>query len=74
MLEQTITPNPARMAALGLSSREAEILLAAAHGLTETAIGERLAVSPRTVNKHLEHIYRRLEVTGRRQAVAVAFS
>ena len=74
VLEQTITPNPARMAALGLSSREAEILLAAAHGLTETAIGERLAVSPRTVNKHLEHIYRRLEVTGRRQAVAVAFS
>ena len=73
-LEQTITPNAARMAALGLTSREAEILLAAAHGLTETAIGDRLAVSPRTVNKHLEHIYRRLEVTGRRQAVAVAFS
>jgi DNA-binding CsgD family transcriptional regulator len=73
-LEQTIALNPARMEALGLSSREGDILLAAAHGLAEITIGERFAISSRTVNKHLEHIYRKLEVTGRREAVAVAFS
>jgi DNA-binding CsgD family transcriptional regulator len=73
-LAQTITPSPARMAAFGLTSREGEILLAAAHGLAETAIAARLAISPRTVNKHLEHVYRKLEVTGRRQAVAAAFA
>jgi DNA-binding CsgD family transcriptional regulator len=73
-LQQTITPTPTRMAALGLTSREGEILLAAADGLTETAIASRLDIAPRTVNKHLENIYRKLDVSDRRQAVAVAFT
>jgi DNA-binding CsgD family transcriptional regulator len=73
-LEQTIAPSRARTAALGLTAREGEILLAAADGLLETAIARRLAIAPRTVNKHLENIYRKLDVTDRRQAVAVAFA
>lgn len=73
-LEQAIACHPSRMAALGLTSREGQILLAAAHGLAEAAIARQLAITPRTVNKHLENIYRKLDVTGRRQAIAVAFA
>ena len=53
-LEQAIAPSRARAAALGLTKREGEILLAAADGLLETAIARRLAITPRTVNKHPE--------------------
>ena len=35
-------------------------------------IGLRLSVSPRTVHKHLEHIYRKLGVTDRLAAVVAA--
>jgi DNA-binding CsgD family transcriptional regulator len=73
-LEQTIIPNRARIAALGLTSREGEILRAAADGLPETAIARRLEIAPRTVDKHLENIYRKLDVSDRRQAVAAAFT
>ena len=73
-LEQTIAPSAARMAALGLTAREGEILLAAAQGLAEAGIAQRFAVTTRTVDKHLEHKYRKLDVTGRRQAVAAAFA
>jgi DNA-binding CsgD family transcriptional regulator len=73
-LTQMITLSPERLAALGLTSREGEILRAAADGLAESAIAARLAVSQRTVNTHLEHIYRKLGATGRRQAVAAAFA
>jgi DNA-binding CsgD family transcriptional regulator len=38
------------------------------------AIAGAVAITPRTVNKHLEHVYRKLEVTDRRQAVAAAFA
>ncbi|HSS30759.1 MAG TPA: helix-turn-helix transcriptional regulator, partial [Nitrospiraceae bacterium] len=61
-------------AADSLTPREREVLQWLAGGKTDRDIGDILGISPRTVHKHLEHIYRRLEVTGRRQAVAVAFS
>ena len=73
-LEQTIAPNPTRIAALGLTSREDEILLTAAQGLPEVDIARRLGIAPRTVNKHIEHIYRKLEVNDRRQAIAAALA
>ena len=39
-------------------------------GRTNVAIAHTLEVSPRTVAKHLEHIYRKLEVTSRTAAVS----
>jgi DNA-binding NarL/FixJ family response regulator len=43
-------------------------------GLLAATIARRLGISPRTVNKHLENIYRKLSVRDRLTAVAVAQS
>jgi DNA-binding CsgD family transcriptional regulator len=53
-----------------LSSREREVALLAANGLTSRAIAERLYVSKRTVDNHLQRIYTKLGVTGRHQLAA----
>jgi DNA-binding CsgD family transcriptional regulator/tetratricopeptide (TPR) repeat protein len=50
-----------------LSSREHEVALLAANGLTSRAIAERLYVSKRTVDNHLQRIYTKLGVAGRHQ-------
>lgn len=57
---------------LGLTVREAEILMWVAHGKTNRDVGEILGSSPRTVNKHLEHIFEKLGVATRAAAVATA--
>lgn len=53
-----------------LTSRETEILGLVAAGRTNVAIAHALTVSPRTIAKHLEHIYRKLGVPGRAAAVS----
>jgi DNA-binding CsgD family transcriptional regulator len=50
-----------------LSRRELEIAALAAEGLSARAIGERLVVSVRTVENHLQHVYTKLGVAGRQQ-------
>jgi DNA-binding CsgD family transcriptional regulator len=52
-----------------LTGREMQVLDLAAAGRTNVAIARAIDVSPRTVAKHLEHIYRKLGVTGRAAAV-----
>ncbi|MCW2500544.1 MAG: liaR5 [Frankiales bacterium] len=53
-----------------LTQRELEVLGLVAEGRTNQAIAHALEVSPRTVAKHLEHAYRKLDVSCRVQAVA----
>jgi DNA-binding CsgD family transcriptional regulator len=53
-----------------LTAREEQVLRLVADGLTDAAIGHRLGCSPRTVDKHLEHIYRSLGVSCRTAAIA----
>ncbi len=55
-----------------LSEREIEILRLAAQGLTNKAIGRQLNLSERTVQGHLAHIYGKLSVTSRTEAVTEA--
>lgn len=55
-----------------LSEREQEVLELAAHGLTNRAIGARLAISDRTVQGHLANVYAKLQVNTRTEAVAKA--
>lgn len=55
-----------------LTARQEQVLRLVADGLTDAAIGHRLGCSPRTVDKHLEHIYRKLGVSCRSAAVAAA--
>ncbi|MBV9854548.1 MAG: helix-turn-helix transcriptional regulator [Streptosporangiaceae bacterium] len=57
-----------------LTDREMHVLRLAALGRTNTAIAHALDVSPRTVAKHLEHIYRKLDVSSRASAVFTALA
>jgi DNA-binding CsgD family transcriptional regulator len=52
-------------AAAPLSGREREIVLLAATGMASKDIADRLYLSVRTVNNHLQHAYAKLGVTSR---------
>jgi DNA-binding CsgD family transcriptional regulator len=55
-----------------LTGRELDVLTLAAEGLTGRKIAEQLSISSATVKTHLEHVYRKLEVSDRTAAVAHA--
>lgn len=57
---------------LPITEREAEVLLWIARGKTNREIGTILTMSPRTVNKHLEQIFRKLNVENRTTAAVIA--
>ncbi|MEV6603058.1 LuxR C-terminal-related transcriptional regulator [Kutzneria sp. NPDC051319] len=52
-----------------LTDRQREVLGLLGAGLTARAIAHRLDLSPRTVGKHLERVYRRLGTSDRLTAV-----
>ncbi len=56
----------------GLTRREAEVLLWVSYGKTNKTVSEILGISPRTVNKHLEQVFRKLGVETRAAATAIA--
>ena len=66
-------PPPSRALLERLTEREREILRLLASGLTNTAIGERLALAEGTVRNHVSTILAKLEVADRAQATAVAW-
>ena len=57
---------------LGLTQRESEVLALMVAGLSNRAIAARLVVSEETVKTHSRGIYRKLAVSDRAGAVAVA--
>ncbi len=59
-------------AALPVTPREREVLSWLAAGKTDKDIGQILGMSPRTVQKHLQHIYEKLGVETRTAAVVRA--
>ncbi|MFP5391310.1 MAG: response regulator [Gammaproteobacteria bacterium] len=59
---------------LRLTQREAEVLNWVIKGKTNRDIGEILGMSPRTVNKHLEHVFDKLGVETRTAAAAQAMN
>jgi DNA-binding NarL/FixJ family response regulator/tetratricopeptide (TPR) repeat protein len=64
--EGAATPGLIRVvAASPLSSREREIVMFAAQGMSSKDIAGRLYLSVRTVNNHLQHAYTKLGVTSR---------
>ena len=64
----------ATMQALGLTLRESEVLYWVVKGKTNRDIGDILGTSPRTVTKHLEHVFEKLGVETRTAAAALALS
>jgi DNA-binding CsgD family transcriptional regulator len=61
-----------RLATASLTPREAEVLSWVAKGKTNRDVGDILGLSPRTVNKHLEHVFEKLGVETRAAAAALA--
>ncbi|PWQ97779.1 DNA-binding response regulator [Leucothrix arctica] len=57
-----------------LTEREAEVLFWLSRGKTNREIGQIISTSPRTVNKHLEAVFRKLDVENRSTATAVCLS
>lgn len=60
------------IATFRLTQREAEVLFWVCKGKTNKDIGEILDTSPRTVNKHLEHVFEKLGVETRTAAANLA--
>ena len=50
-----------------LTEAERNVIHLLAEGLTNREIGERLFISPRTVQTHLSHVFAKLSVTSRKQ-------
>jgi DNA-binding NarL/FixJ family response regulator len=57
----------------GLSVREREVLEYLAKGLLYKEIGDQLGISTGTVRQHIHHIYRKLHVQNRTEAINKAF-
>jgi DNA-binding NarL/FixJ family response regulator len=62
----TVAPLPA------LTDREREVLALVTDGYTNTAIAQRLVLSPKTVRNHVSNILMKLQVADRTAAAAVA--
>ena len=62
----------AAIANSGLTPRERDVLWLLAEGLRQAEIAERLAISPKTVASHIEHVLTKLGVHSRAEAVALA--
>jgi len=52
----------------GLSRREVEVLRLAAMGLTTREIADRLFISPKTADHHIQHVYTKIDVSTRAAA------
>jgi DNA-binding NarL/FixJ family response regulator len=68
--EQLLSPLTA-LTALGLSRREADVMVGVIQGQANPAIAQTLNISISTVRKHIENIYRKLEVQSRSEAIAL---
>jgi len=58
----------------GLTRRESQVLAWVRRGKTNREISILLSISPRTVQKHLEHIFQKLGVETRTAAAAMGRS
>ena len=65
----TFERNEKALQALGISDREYDVLLLLARGHSNREIAERLFVSPNTIKTHLAHLYGKLDVSRRTQAI-----
>jgi DNA-binding response OmpR family regulator/DNA-binding CsgD family transcriptional regulator len=71
-IQQSGTATAVLRERFGLTGRESDVLLWIAKGKTNREIGQILDMSPRTVNKHLEQVFRKLSVENRTSAAALA--
>ncbi len=55
-----------------MSRREREVLTLVARGLTTEDVAQRLGISPRTVQFHLDSVRTKLGAANRQEAIAIA--
>jgi DNA-binding CsgD family transcriptional regulator/CheY-like chemotaxis protein len=67
-------PDMLALASYQLTPREHDVLVWLSKGKTNRDIADILGISPRTVNKHLEHIFVKLGVETRSAAAALALN
>lgn len=65
--------DPAQARAHHLTRRQVDILAGIAKGFTNAEIGRALFLSEDTVNTHARGLFRRLQVSSRAAAVAMAY-
>jgi DNA-binding NarL/FixJ family response regulator len=68
--EAALFPHEPGLGLRPLSPRELEIVALVADGLSNPAIAEKLFLSPRTVEKHVEHVMDKLGVGSRAEIAA----
>lgn len=56
----------------GLTDREVEVLRLIARGATNAKVARRLVISPKTVGRHVENLYRKIDVSSRAAAALFA--
>ncbi len=71
MVVEAFQKKPAAIATDGLTQRESEILALLSEGLSNKEIADRVDISYDTVRSHLRHIYEKLHVRGRTEAVSM---
>jgi DNA-binding CsgD family transcriptional regulator len=64
-------PRSSRWTGLGITAREADVLVLVAEGLANKEIAARLHLSPRTVEKHVESLMRKAGARSRTHLVAI---
>ena len=62
---------PPALAELAITAREVDVLVLVAGGATNREVAERLFISPRTVDKHVERLLQKTG-TSRRGLAAIA--
>jgi DNA-binding CsgD family transcriptional regulator/tetratricopeptide (TPR) repeat protein len=68
------TPVPAALRAVGVTSREVDVLRLMGEGLTNTAIAQRLVLSPRTIETHVANLVAKTGSRNRAGLVVLAKS
>jgi DNA-binding NarL/FixJ family response regulator len=66
------TPNTAALASLGLTGQEVKVLERLAAGQSNKEIARSLGLSPNTVKTHVAHLFEKLAVSRRTQAIGKA--
>lgn len=73
VVAQAPAPRPEPTLPGGLTPREAQVLALMADGLSNLEIARRLTVGEATVKSHINHIFTKIDVRDRVQAVRYAF-
>jgi DNA-binding NarL/FixJ family response regulator len=72
VLAEVAASTDPQAAARRLTDRETDVIRLVVEGLTARQIGTRLGLSPRTVENHLQHALRKLQLTNRAALIRYA--